>query len=389
MPSYAHDLDGKRVSVARYRREQHEGKIVCPDCGALMRYQREIPLRRIDYFAHMPRLSGDVVRKCAWAGMRAEHHNALRSIVEHAPLNFNMLDGVVGVEEVSLKDRTRRADVFFAGDTSRYAVAFEAQFSRITYGANGTGRTIEERTRDYYANEAHVVWCFFEHLPWAHDLMETCLRVYGYVGVLSKNGMSVVFHGMQALKLDTHPIDVMEMRQSARIKKITAVREEQERMRREEQERMRREEQERKDQESYEEDRRLARMELRRKENAQLFAEIDERRKAESAERERKQREYELCAEARRIAAQAAEEDMRKARITKANRRLGVTLGVDGFTVEPVDHPPCPVLGLPARVMYRILWKGMPTGWTSAEKVSSEISRLNALRGAKKKKGGF
>jgi DNA-directed RNA polymerase subunit RPC12/RpoP len=386
MPNNARDLDGNIVRCATYRREAHEGKIACPDCGWKMVYRPRVPEVRRDHFAHLPRKSGDPFRKCAWALMSSQHHSALQTLADEAPQVFDLLEGILGKEEARLEDGSRRADVLFPGGEGRYPVAFEAQFSRITYGANGTGRTIEERTRDYHANGVHVVWCFFGHLPWARDLIATCRRVYGCVGVLDEHGLSVEFRGANALWLDSHPIDALDRRNAYRQKKASEAREEQERQRREEQER--------REEAAQRASEQRARMEARRKEeSAEWWAAFEERQREEKAryvvERERRQQEYERQVEARREAErraiEIAEQGHRK-RIADTNRRLGVDPENDDFTVEPVDVPASDILGTPRRTLYRVMFRGMPVGWVSENKAPERLLKLNTLRRAVAKK---
>jgi hypothetical protein len=268
--------------------------------------------------------------------------------------------------------------VLFPGKEGRYPVAFEAQFSRITFGGHGAGRSIQERTRDYHANGVHVVWCFFEHHQWSPDLIDTCRRAYGCVGIFSSNGLLVRFEGVKALWLDTHPIDALDKR--------TAWRQKQEAERQAERERQQREEEERRAEAARREAEQRARMEARhREEDAERWRRWQEEQREFAA---RRRAEYERQAEDRRRAEREIIERARAeraARTAHVNRDLGIDPARDLFTVEPVDVPASAVLGLPRRTLYRVLFHGEPVGWSEPSKAAADLARLNAIRLGRKR----
>lgn len=387
MPFTVHDLEGRPVRVATYRPELHENKIVCPDCGWPMQRRRAIPDKRVAHFAHRPPQRGERPRKCAWALMTPEHHNALRALQDTPPQVFEALAGAYGREEARLEDGSRRADVLFVGAEGRHPVAFEAQFSGIQFGANGTGRTIEERTRDYHANGVHVVWCFFEGRRGARELFDACRRAYGCAGWLAADGNAVAFEGVTALWLDRHPIDAMDDRTAWRRKQEAERLAELARQRREEAERLAEEDRLRAEQ--------IARMEARlqaeRADDARRRAaewQASQARLREDAARRRA--EYERRAEERRQAEIAALERARAeaaARVAEVNRRLGVDPARDAFTVEPVAVPASATLGTPRRTLYRVLFRGAPVGWLDEARVRDRLAQLNTAHAGRRKKG--
>jgi hypothetical protein len=154
---------------------------------------------RVAHFAHNPRATGQAERVCALALMTPEHVNAIETLLKYAPRVF---DVTCGKPEHRFCDGKRRADVFFPAGDGRYAIAFEAQFSAIPFAQYGEKYTIEQRTADYHAAGAHVVWC----LPAKRKhLIETIKRVYGCYGLLSDDGTEVVFFGTKAPSLNKHP----------------------------------------------------------------------------------------------------------------------------------------------------------------------------------------
>lgn len=206
MPLTARTADGKVVYADMYRAEV---AIFCRDCGDPMHYRRYVDdPPRVEHFAHNPRGAASGPRACS-SETTPEHDNAKATLLLAAPAAFDALAGALGKyeQDVTIPDeppRLRRADVLFLSAEGRYPVAFEAQFSKIAFAANGSGRSVAERTADYHAAGVHVVWCFPGKRT-AQEHIAAARREYGCVGVLSPDGMEVEFRGVNALWLNKHP----------------------------------------------------------------------------------------------------------------------------------------------------------------------------------------
>jgi hypothetical protein len=343
MPFRAQEESGRVILVRHYDDVTHSNRIVCPDCGWPMRFQDET-VGRVAFFAHRPRMKGEVARACAWAGMTEEHHTALRTLQNEPPQVFSALAGIAGKEEARLDNGSRRADVLYLGADGRYPVAFEAQFSRIEFGAGGNGRSIEERTQDYHAAGVHVVWCFFEGREWADRMYAACLEYYGVAGRLSTNGSAVAFRG--TLDLAAHPLDNHRKRQESR-KQQQARRARDRQYMAEQRERMRRRE--------------LAALTagmLEEAERLRLAAEEQERQDREWREQAAlRQREYNRVAEILRQEERRRKKEEERERIKHINASLGIDVEIARFTVMPVGSP----MAAHHRA-YRLVCDGVDTG---------------------------
>lgn len=215
MPLTACTADGRIVYANLYRAED---ALVCRDCGDAMHYRRYVDdPPRVAHFAHNPRGTSAGPRACS-NETTPEHDNAKAALLSAAPEEFDALAGALGryEQDIIIPDtgeppRLRRADVLFAAGDGRYPVAFEAQFSKIAFEANGTGRSVEERTADYHAAGVHVVWCFPDKRT-AHEHIDAARRVYGCVGILSVDGTEVQFRGANTLALSLHPAEALRQR---------------------------------------------------------------------------------------------------------------------------------------------------------------------------------
>jgi hypothetical protein len=348
VPFRAKEESGRVILVRHYDDVTHSNRIVCPDCGWPMRFQDET-IGRVAFFAHRPRKKGEVARACAWAGMTEEHHTALRTLQNEPPQVFSTLAGVAGKEEARLDSGSRRADVLYPGADGRYPVAFEAQFSRIEFGAGGNGRSIEERTQDYHAAGVHVVWCFFDGREWADRMFAACLEYYGVAGRLSAMGSAVAFRG--TLDLAAHPLDTHHKRQEDRKRQQARKARDRQYMA-EQRERM------------------------RRRELAALTAgmlEEAERLRAAAEEQERQHREWREQAAQReseyaRAVAVRHQEEMRekreaeRERIKHINASLGIDVETARFMVVPVGSPMAT-----RHKAYRVVCDGVDTGMKVAQ----------------------
>lgn len=218
MPLTARTVAGAVVYAAFHRLEV---AIVCRDCGGPMHYRRrndDPP--RVAHFAHNPHGAASGPRACS-GETTPEHDNAKTTLLLAVPDAFDALAGALGQPEqdIAIPDtgRVRRADVLFGGTAGRHPVAFEAQFSKISFAANRTGRSVEERTADYHAAGVHVVWCFPDKRT-AQEYIAAARRVYGCVGLLSPDGTEVTFQGVNALWLDKHPAQALRERADWRHK---------------------------------------------------------------------------------------------------------------------------------------------------------------------------
>lgn len=207
MPITAH-VNTRLVRAWEYRAER-DTPLTCPECGDPMHFRPRVnDPRRVAHFAHNPRTAAQGARDCDLRNQTPEHLNAKDTLLKMAASVFKV---ECGKQEHRFCEGKRVADVFFPSGAGRFAVAFEAQFSPIKFAADGERYTIESRTEDYHAAGVHIVWCLPEK---RRHLIETVRRVFGCYGVLSDDGLTVEFYGVNALFLNQHPASWLEGRRN-------------------------------------------------------------------------------------------------------------------------------------------------------------------------------
>lgn len=183
------------VEVGKYQAEW-DGQLLCPECGDKMHYRQLTPKPyRVAHFAHNPRPSTNGERACSFALETDAHRMAKLTLYDEGGIVFGCKDGKFE-HSFTVNGRKRRADVWFPAQGELYPLAFEAQYSKCGFD------DIKPRTADYHAAGYHIVWCFPRHRK---ELIEACMREYGCVGILNKDGDEVQFHGVKNLALEEHP----------------------------------------------------------------------------------------------------------------------------------------------------------------------------------------
>lgn len=214
-----------RIVDVNVFRQSWDALLRCPECGDPMHYRRQVdtPFRR-HHFAHNP-AGTEGGRTCSFSLETDAHREAKQTLLTEGARLFHRSSGRREYP-FEIHGRNRRADVWFPPNGDRYPLAFEAQYSPCLFGADGSLRTIVERTKDYHAAGIHIVWAFPDTPRWQSHITEA-MDLFGIVGRLTVDGSAVRFSGINALNQAEQPHKWMvsrrhlaEQRAAARAERI-------------------------------------------------------------------------------------------------------------------------------------------------------------------------